>query len=291
MDRQYKADCARLAALIEKYTNIPQGRAYHFLMENTAEALLPCANLLCKTEAQKEKLAALFEFKNLYETIKSAEESRAYQFAGVEDAKAYFRSLFADEKEKELFIAAYLDPKNQVIKTRTISTGTVGQANVYPREIFKEALFVNAYSVIIAHNHVSSDATPSRQDMEVTGQIKQGLELVGVKLLDHIIVAGKRELSMLEAGHLSVDTVDRTETDRPNTGRAGAGKAGAGRADAGKAEVGRAGKAARIHESPAPDKAKSKGCGMKQQMEPAERKNDHKPIDMPRKKARDRGDR
>ena len=89
-NKQYKEDSARLAVLVEKYTNIPQDRVYQFVMENTADNLLPYANELCKTSAQREKLNALFEFKNLYEIVKGA-ENREYVLDSQEKAMEYSR--------------------------------------------------------------------------------------------------------------------------------------------------------------------------------------------------------
>jgi len=201
-DRQYREDSARLAALIEKYTNIPQDRVYHFVMENTAENLLPYANKLCKTEAQRQKLDALFEFKKLYEIVKGA-ENREYQLDSSNAAMDYFKNYFADVRDKEHFAVAYLDPQMRVIKTDTISDGTVAQAHVYPREIYKEALFINAAAVIISHNHPSGDLHASAQDIEITQRIKQGMELMGLQMYDHIVVGGDKAVSLVDNGQLT----------------------------------------------------------------------------------------
>ena len=201
-DKQYREDSARLAVLIEKYTNIPQDRVYQFVMENTAEMLLPHANKVCKTTAQRQKLTALFEFKNLYEVIKSADKDRVYQFTCPDEVKEYFKNYFADARDKEYFAVAYLDTKNQVIKTDRLFTGTVAKAHVYPREIFKEALFLNANAVMLAHNHPSGDLTPSKPDIEMTAHIQQGMDLMGLSVLDHIIVGGNQAVSLLELGKM-----------------------------------------------------------------------------------------
>jgi len=204
-DKQYRDDSARLAVLIEKYTNIPQDRVYQFVMENSAEMLLPHANKICRTEAQRQKLGALFEFKNLYEIVKSA-QSRVYQLDSANAARDYFRSYFADVRDKEHFAVAYLDTRTQVIKTETISNGTVAQAQVYPREIIKEALFLNARAVILAHNHPSGELEASSQDIEVTVRIKRGMETMGMELFDHIIVGGDKAVSLMDMGKIPAKT-------------------------------------------------------------------------------------
>ena len=203
-DKQYREDSTRLAVLIEKYTNIPQDRVYQFVMKNTAEMLLPYANQICKTEAQRQKLSALFEFKNLYEIVKGADNNRVYQFTCPNETKEYFKNYFADVRDKEYFAVAYLDTKNQVIKTEKMSAGTVTHAHVHPREIFKEALFLNATAVMLAHNHPSGDTEPSKHDIEVTVRVKQGMELMGLKLHYHIIVGGNQAISLAEIGKIPV---------------------------------------------------------------------------------------
>ena len=200
-DKQYKEDSVKLSLLIEKYTNIPQDRIYQFVMENTAENLLSNANKLCKNPAQREKLNSLFEFKKLYETVKGA-ENREYRLDSTSAAMEYFKNYFADVKDKEHFAVTYLNTQLKVIKTDTISDGTVAQAHVYPREIYKEALFINAAAVMISHNHPSGELTPSSMDIDITQRIKMGMELVGLKLIDHIIVGGEKATSLADTGYI-----------------------------------------------------------------------------------------
>ena len=198
-DKQFREDSARLAALIEKYTNIPQDRVYQFFMENEAGNLLPFANKLCKNEAQRKKLGALIEFKKLYEIIKGA-ENREYRLGSTTAAMDYFIHYFEGANDREYFAVAYLDTKHKIIKTDTISTGTVASAYVYQREIYKEALFLNASGVMIAHNHPSGSLMPSGADLNLTEQIKQGLESIDLKLTDHIIVGGAQAVSLRDEG-------------------------------------------------------------------------------------------
>ena len=80
--------------------------------------------------------------------------------------------------------------------------GTLTQTSVYPREIVKESLRCNAAALILAHNHPSGVAEPSRHDEQLTDSLKQALLLVDVKVLDHFIVAGASTLSFAERGLL-----------------------------------------------------------------------------------------
>jgi len=80
--------------------------------------------------------------------------------------------------------------------------GTINRASVYPREVGKEALRLNAAAVIFSHNHPSGDPEPSQADRTLTRKLKDALELVDVRTLDHIIVAGQEQVSFAELGLL-----------------------------------------------------------------------------------------
>lgn len=103
----------------------------------------------------------------------------------------------------EVFIALWLDAQNRLIASEELFRGTLTQTSVYPREVVKRALEHNAGAVILAHNHPSGLAEPSRTDEVLTSSLKQALAMVDVKLLDHFIVAGNaRPLSFAERGLL-----------------------------------------------------------------------------------------
>jgi DNA repair protein RadC len=82
-----------------------------------------------------------------------------------------------------------------------VSVGSLNQSIVHPRELFKTALLSSAAAIILVHNHPSGDPTPSREDIEITRRLKEAGEILGVKLLDHIIV-GSSYLSFTERGLL-----------------------------------------------------------------------------------------
>lgn len=103
----------------------------------------------------------------------------------------------------EVFLALWLDAQNRLIASEELFRGTLTQTSVYPREVVKRALAHNAGAVILAHNHPSGLAEPSRADEVLTSSLKQALAMVDVKLLDHFIVAGSgRPLSFAECGLL-----------------------------------------------------------------------------------------
>ncbi len=103
----------------------------------------------------------------------------------------------------EVFTVIFLDAQNRLIESKNLFQGTLTQTSVYPREVVKLALALNAAAVIFAHNHPSGVAEPSRADELLTRSLKQALGLVDIKVLDHFIIAGSSPpLSFTERGIL-----------------------------------------------------------------------------------------
>jgi DNA repair protein RadC len=101
---------------------------------------------------------------------------------------------------KEHFKALLLDTKNRVIRTPTISVGSLNASLIHPRELYREAISAASASVIVAHNHPSGDPTPSREDIEVTKRLLEAGKVIGIDLLDHIIIGDGRFISLKERG-------------------------------------------------------------------------------------------
>lgn len=102
--------------------------------------------------------------------------------------------------EHEVFCVLFLDAQHRIIALKQLFRGTVSQTSVYPREVVKEALSVNAAAVILAHNHPSGSVEPSRADEFLTQTLKTALALVDVRVLDHLVVAGADVCSLAERG-------------------------------------------------------------------------------------------
>jgi len=102
----------------------------------------------------------------------------------------------------EVFVVLFLDAQNRLMETETLFTGTLTQTSVYPREVVKRALHHNAAAVILAHNHPSGLTEPSRADEVLTRKLKEALDMVDVRVLDHFVVAGNAALSFAERGLL-----------------------------------------------------------------------------------------
>jgi len=92
---------------------------------------------------------------------------------------------------KEVFKVFLLDSNNAVIASEIVSIGTLNLSIVHPREIFKLAIIKSANSIILVHNHPSGNVEPSQEDIYVTEQLRKSGELLGIKVLDHVIVSGK----------------------------------------------------------------------------------------------------
>ena len=105
-------------------------------------------------------------------------------------------------RETEQFRVLYLDRKNTVIADEEQAKGTVDHVPVYPREVAKRALELNASALILVHNHPSGDPTPSQADIAMTDQINAACLALGLTLHDHLVIGKSRELSFRSAGYL-----------------------------------------------------------------------------------------
>ncbi|NDV50703.1 MULTISPECIES: DNA repair protein RadC [unclassified Salipiger] len=105
-------------------------------------------------------------------------------------------------RDTEQFRVLFLDRKNVLIADEPQARGTVDHVPVYPREVVKRALELNASALILVHNHPSGDPTPSDADIEMTEQIRLAAEALGITLHDHLVIGRSRELSFRAEGLL-----------------------------------------------------------------------------------------
>jgi len=103
-------------------------------------------------------------------------------------------------KKKEYFLALLLDTRNKLIRMAEISIGSLDSSIVHPREVFKEAVSASAASVIFVHNHPSGDTEASEDDIKLTKRLAEAGEIMGIDVLDHIIIGGKKYLSLKREG-------------------------------------------------------------------------------------------
>ncbi|HYR35464.1 MAG TPA: DNA repair protein RadC [Burkholderiales bacterium] len=148
--------------------------------------------------AKRAQFAAAIELarRSLHEQLK---QNAALTSPGA--VRDYLRLRLAARKE-EAFVCIWLDAQHKAIGIEEPFRGTLTQTSVYPREIVKSALRMNAAAVIFAHNHPSGVAQPSQSDELLTRNLKEALSLIEVKVLDHFIVAGNQAISFAERGLL-----------------------------------------------------------------------------------------
>ena len=116
-----------------------------------------------------------------------------------EDIVDYLRLHLAD-KPAERFLVLYLTSRHALIEMRVEATGTVDGAAVYPREIIRSVIELNAAAIVCAHQHPSQNPSPSEADRELTLKLGRALAPIDVRLIDHIVVGGMEHVSMAELG-------------------------------------------------------------------------------------------
>jgi len=105
------------------------------------------------------------------------------------------------DADREHFVAVLLSTKNHVLDVVTVSVGSLSASIVHPREVWKPAIQASAAAVIVAHNHPTGVASPSPEDIELTRRLAQCGELIGIRLLDHVIVGDGTYESLKEGGY------------------------------------------------------------------------------------------
>ncbi len=116
------------------------------------------------------------------------------------DVVSRFDSLRRETREN--FMAVHLDTKNRILCLDPVSVGSLNASIVHPREVFKSCLLSSAAALILIHNHPSGDPTPSQEDHAITSRLKEGSELLGIRLLDHVIIGDARHFSFADQGLL-----------------------------------------------------------------------------------------
>lgn len=118
---------------------------------------------------------------------------------GSADVYAHFRPLAWEPVET--FHAVLLDQRHRVLRTVEVSRGTLTSSLVHPREVFRPAILEAAAAVLFVHNHPSGDPTPSREDLDITRRLREVGDLVGVRVLDHVIIGRGRYVSFVDDGY------------------------------------------------------------------------------------------
>lgn len=154
--------------------------------------------------APKPRSIKFKTIKAVYETLTVKEEVGDYLRPNTRytsSSQVFDTFSFLQQETKEYFLALHLDGKNRVICVDMVSSGSLNQSIVHPRETFKTALLSSAAAIILMHNHPTGDPTPSPEDIEVTRRLREAGELLGIRILDHIII-GSTYYSFTERGNL-----------------------------------------------------------------------------------------
>jgi DNA repair protein RadC len=146
-------------------------------------------------DAEKASLLALAM------KVLATRHHRGRAIRSPDDTQAYLRLRLAD-KRAEIFGCLYLDNRHRILELCELFHGTIDGTSVYPRVVVQQALEVNAAAVILFHNHPSGVAEPSQADERITRRLKNALELIDVRVLDHFIVAAGYSVSMAARGIL-----------------------------------------------------------------------------------------
>ncbi|NNE54475.1 MAG: DNA repair protein RadC [Flavobacteriales bacterium] len=147
----------------------------------------------CMTRSQEDHI-----IKNALKILRKRFEHQE-SLTSPQDTKNYL-PVKLTETQREQFYVLFLNTRHQVLKLKKLFEGTLDGATVYPREVVKEALQVNAGAVILCHNHPSGVSEPSLADQAITRRIKEALGTVDIRVLDHFVVAGGECISMAERG-------------------------------------------------------------------------------------------
>lgn len=194
----YGADTLTDDELLTLVAGIPIDKTKDILRRYTLQELFNSLDTLDLTVDQKIRIECVITASRRFTRATQTEKKR---ICSPDD----IGPLIASElnfKDIEICLVALLDVRNRLVRLETLSTGTNNQAIVSPRDVVRLALKHNANAVILGHNHPSGELTPSNQDKELTEQISKALDLVNVRLVDHIIVGNGDYKSMRREGHI-----------------------------------------------------------------------------------------
>lgn len=147
--------------------------------------------------AKFAQLGAILELARRFFSSHHAQETPVA--GGTSDMLYYFHSRLA-HREREIFMVVFLNNQHRVIESCEMFAGTLNSVEVHPREIVKAALAHNAAALVLAHNHPSGNARPSKADHAVTRQIISACQLMNIQVLDHIVIGRGESVSFAERG-------------------------------------------------------------------------------------------
>lgn len=147
----------------------------------------------------KAKYAQLHAIAELARRYYHSRGTKSLSFNNPDQVREYIQSQLVTE-EREVFLVLFLNNQNHIIKSERLFSGTLGHVEVHPREIIREAMKSNAAAVILAHNHPSGIAEPSKADRMITSHIVKACLVMDIRVLDHLVIGQGEYVSFAERG-------------------------------------------------------------------------------------------
>jgi DNA repair protein RadC len=191
---------------------IGRGVSKKSVMTIAQELLIKFGNIKTISEATIEELSQIkgigfakaVQIKACFELGKRKDLEPEMKNFDIKDPQSVIKAIRASikDKAKEHFKLILLNARNKILGVSTISIGSLNASIVHPREVFKDAIMHNAYSVVLAHNHPSGDPEPSEDDLTMTKRLTEAGKILGIEVLDHIIISKNGFFSFKEQGLL-----------------------------------------------------------------------------------------
>ena len=189
---------------------IGRGVSKKSVMTIAQELLINFGNIKAISEATIEELSQIkgigfakaAQIKACFELGKRMDLEPELKDFDIKDPRSVVKAISASikDKAKEHFKLILLNARNKILGISTISIGSLNASIVHPREVFKDAIMHNAYSVVLAHNHPSGDTEPSEDDLTITKRFLEAGKILGIEVLDHIIISKNGFFSFKEKG-------------------------------------------------------------------------------------------
>lgn len=190
-------------------TGLPYKKVQQYVKENNPFNILEHPHIMEPNEKQLKKIGLLNEFIAAYSILKIYEDNEKITLNTTTISGQYFLALLGGMKDRERFMVAFLDNGNNIIETKIMSEGSIGETAVYPREVLKYALACDCNAMVLAHNHPGGSKNFSPDDKVLTQRMVDIFHPLNIKILDHIIVAGTGYFSMAEKGVVPYHNKDK----------------------------------------------------------------------------------
>ncbi len=191
---------------------IGRGVSKKSVMTIAQELVIKFGNIKAISEATIEELSQIkgigfakaVQIKACFELGKRKDLEPELKDFDIKDPQSVVKAIRASikDKAKEHFKLILLNARNKILGVSTISIGSLNASIVHPREVFKDAIVHNAYSVVLAHNHPSGDPEPSEDDLTMTKRLTEAGKILGIEVIDHIIITQTGFFSFKEKGLL-----------------------------------------------------------------------------------------